>query len=75
MLNACVKQTQMIATVFHGITLHNPKGLWSRRHAQRGGYTSAMQWRDSGQPIPEGDEARSLVAASASKLQAQPLSY
>lgn len=54
-------QTQMLATVFDGITRHNPEGLWFRRHAQEAGFKSAVEWRDSGRPIPEGDEARQRI--------------
>ena len=61
MLNMGVEQTQMMATVFDGITRHNPEGLWFRRHAQEHGFKSAIEWRDSGRPIPEGDEARALI--------------
>lgn len=61
MLTAGLEQTQMMATVFDGITRHNPEGLWFRRYAQTEGFKAAVQWRDSGQPIPEGDEARALV--------------
>ncbi len=53
--------TQMIATVFDGITRHNPEGMWFRAHAAAHGFHSAVQWRDSGRPIPEGDEARRLA--------------
>lgn len=61
MLNMGVEQTQMMATVFDGITRHNPEGLWFRRHGQEHGFKSAIEWRDSGRPIPEGDEARALI--------------
>lgn len=61
MLNMGLEQTQMMATVFDGITRHNPEGLWFRRHAQAHGFKSAIEWRDSGRPIPEGDEARELI--------------
>lgn len=61
MLTAGLEQTQMMATVFDGITRHNPEGLWFRRYAQTEGFKAAVQWRDSGRPIPEGDEARALV--------------
>ena len=61
MLNAGLEQTQMMATVFDGITRHNPEGLWFRRYAQDQGFKAAVQWRDSGRPIPEGDEARALI--------------
>lgn len=54
--------SQTLATVFDGITRHNPEGLWFRRHAQVNGFKSAVAWRDSGRDIPQGDEARALVA-------------
>lgn len=60
-LSMGLEQTQMFATVFDGITRHNPEGLWFRRHAQVEGFKSAVAWRDSGRAIPEGDEARALV--------------
>ena len=56
-----LEQSQQMATVFDGISRHNPEGLWFRRQAQAEGFKSAVQWRDSGQPIPEGDEARALI--------------
>lgn len=61
LLTMGLEQSQMMATVFDGITRHNPEGLWFRRHAQENGFKSAVQWRDSGRAIPEGDEARALV--------------
>jgi len=61
MLAMGLEQSQQMATVFDGITRHNPEGMWFRRHAQEQGFKSAVQWRDSGQPIPEGDEARALI--------------
>lgn len=61
MLTMGLEQSQMMATVFDGITRHNPEGLWFRRYAQAEGFKAAVQWRDSGRPIPEGDEARALI--------------
>ena len=61
LLTMGLEQSQQMATVFDGITRHNPEGLWFRRHAQAEGFKSAVQWRDSGRAIPEGDEARALV--------------
>jgi enoyl-CoA hydratase len=52
----------MFATVFDGITRHNPEGMWFRRRAQLHGFKDAVAWRDSGRPIPEGAEAQALVA-------------
>jgi enoyl-CoA hydratase len=67
MLTMGLEQTQMMATVFDGITRHNPEGMWFRRYAQAEGFKAAVEWRDSGRPIPEGQEARELVV----KLEAQ----
>lgn len=64
-----LEQSQMFATVFDGITRHNPEGLWFRRQAQVEGFKSAVEWRDSGRPIPEADEARALVADLERRLQ------
>jgi enoyl-CoA hydratase len=61
MLTQGLEQTQMMATVFDGITRHNPEGMWFRRQAQAEGFKSAVEWRDSGRNIPEGDEARGLA--------------
>lgn len=61
MLSMGLEHSQMMATLFDGITRHNPEGLWFRRYAQENGFKAAVQWRDSGRPIPEGDEARELV--------------
>ena len=69
MQNMGLEQTQMLATLFDGITRHNPEGLWFRRHAQQAGFRLAIEWRDSGRPIPEGDEARALIAAMESGRQ------
>lgn len=63
LLTMGLEQTQQLATVFDGITRHNPEGLWFRRYAQDQGFKAAVQWRDSGRPIPEGDEARAQIAA------------
>jgi enoyl-CoA hydratase len=61
MLTMGLEQTQMFATLFDGITRHNPEGLWFRREAQAHGFKAAVHWRDSGRPIPQGDEARALI--------------
>lgn len=62
MLTSGLEQTQMMATVFDGITRHNPEGVWFRRYAQVHGFKKAVEWRDSGRHIPEGDEARGCIA-------------
>ncbi len=53
--------SQTLATVFDGITRHNPEGVWFRRYAQANQFKAAVEWRDSGKPIPEGDEAREAI--------------
>ena len=61
LLTMGLEQSQQMATLMDGITRHNPEGLWFRRYAQQEGFKAAVQRRDSGQPIPEGDEARELI--------------
>jgi enoyl-CoA hydratase len=61
MLEMGLEQSQTLATIFDGITRHNPEGLWFRRYAQSEGFKAAVGWRDGGKPIPEGDEARALI--------------
>lgn len=68
MLNMGLEQSQTMATVFDGITRHNPEGLWFRRYAQTHGFKAAVQWRDSGTPIPEGQAARDAIADMQSGL-------
>jgi enoyl-CoA hydratase len=63
MLAMGIEQSQQLATLFDGITRHNPEGMWFRRYAQTEGFKAAVQWRDSGKPIPEGDEARDAIRA------------
>jgi len=48
-----LERTQMFATLFDGITRHSPEGLWFRRYAERHGFQAAVEWRDSGRPLPE----------------------
>jgi enoyl-CoA hydratase len=62
MLSMGLEHSQMFATLFDGVTRHNPEGLWFRRHAQVHGFKDAVAWRDGGRAIPEGDEARALIA-------------
>ena len=68
MLTMGLEQTQQLATIFDGVTRHNPEGLWFRRYAQSEGFKAAVQWRDSGRPIPQGDEARQLAAEVADQV-------
>jgi enoyl-CoA hydratase len=48
-----LEQTQMFANVFDGITRHSPEGIWFKRYAQTYGFPAAVEWRDSGRPLPE----------------------
>jgi len=72
MLTMGLEQSQSLATVFDGITRHNPEGLWFRRYAQAEGFKAAVQWRDSGRPIPEGDEARAAIRELEARRPSQP---
>ena len=72
MLAMGLEQSQQMATLFDGITRHNPEGLWFRRYAQAEGFKAAVEWRDSGRPIPEGDEARDQVRELEARISAKP---
>jgi len=50
--NMGLANTQMIATLFDGITRHSPEGVWFKQYAERHGFHEAVRWRDSGRPIP-----------------------
>jgi enoyl-CoA hydratase len=49
--------TQILATLFDGITRHSPEGRWFQQLAAREGFHAAVEWRDSGRWIPEGGDA------------------
>lgn len=61
MLAKGLEQSQQMPAVFDGITRDHPEGLWFRRDAQEQGFKAAVQWRDGGEPIHEGDNARERV--------------
>jgi enoyl-CoA hydratase len=46
--------TQIIATLFDGITRHSPEGRWFRDFSAEHGFAEAVHWRDSGRWIPNG---------------------
>ena len=50
--NMGLANTQMIATLFDGITRHTPEGVWFKNYAEAKGFHEAVAWRDSGKPIP-----------------------
>jgi enoyl-CoA hydratase len=49
--------TQLLATLFDGITRHSPEGMWFKHLAEREGFHSAVEWRDSGRRIPDGPDS------------------
>ena len=56
--NMGLASTQMIATLFDGITRHSPEGMWFKDYAEKHGFHAAVEWRDSGRPIPEGGKEK-----------------
>ncbi|MGQ0844099.1 MAG: crotonase/enoyl-CoA hydratase family protein [Sporichthyaceae bacterium] len=46
--------TQVLATLFDGITRHTAEGRWFKDFAERDGFHAAVAYRDSGQVIPDG---------------------
>ena len=50
--NMGLANTQMIATLFDGITRHSPEGQWFKHYAEEQGFHEAVRLRDSGEPIP-----------------------
>ena len=66
-----LEQTQMLATLLDGVTRHSPEGMWFKQYAEKYGFAAAVEWRDSGRPIPEpghgsmGDEYMTPPVANA----------
>jgi enoyl-CoA hydratase len=56
--NMGLANTQMIATLFDGITRHSPEGVWFKRYAEKHGFHEAVKWRDRGRPIPSAKERK-----------------
>ena len=52
--NMGLGSTQILATLFDGITRHSPEGRWFQQLAATHGFHEAVAWRDSGRYIPEG---------------------
>jgi enoyl-CoA hydratase len=50
--NMGLANTQMIATIFDGISRHSPEGIWFKERAEEVGFKKAVAERDSGDPIP-----------------------
>jgi enoyl-CoA hydratase len=53
-----LSSTQMLATVFDGMTRHSPEGVWFKERAEEVGFQQAVTERDSGDPIAEGASRR-----------------
>lgn len=49
--NMGLATTQMIATLFDGITRHSPEGMWFKERSAEVGFQQAVRERDSGEPI------------------------
>ncbi len=52
--NVGLATTQMIATLFDGITRHSPEGFAFKARCEQVGFRQAVRERDSGAPIPSG---------------------
>jgi enoyl-CoA hydratase len=52
--NMGLQGTQLLATLFDGIARHTPEGHWFKDLAEREGFHTAVEWRDSGRRIPDG---------------------
>lgn len=52
--NMGLNSTQMLATVFDGITRHSPEGVWFKERSEEVGFQQAVSERDSGEPIAPG---------------------
>jgi enoyl-CoA hydratase len=56
--NMGLRTTQLIATLFDGITRHSPEGMWFKQRAEEAGFATAVRERDAGTPIAEGVSRR-----------------
>ncbi len=48
-----LSNTQMLATLFDGMSRHNPPGMAFKARAESVGFQQAVRERDSGEPIPQ----------------------
>lgn len=55
--NMGLQGTQVLATLFDGITRHSPEGRWFQEFAAEHGFGEAVNWRDSGRWMPNGGGA------------------
>lgn len=49
--NMGLRTTQLLATLFDGISRHSPEGVWWKERAEEVGFQQAVRERDSGEPI------------------------
>jgi enoyl-CoA hydratase/carnithine racemase len=56
--NMGLASTQMMATLFDGITRHSPEGMWFKERSAEVGFQQAIKERDSGESIAEGMSRR-----------------
>jgi len=52
--NMGLQSTQMMATLFDGVTRNSPEGVWFKEQSELSGFKEAVRMRDSGEPIAEG---------------------
>ena len=52
--NMGLNNTQVLATLFDGITRHSPEGVWFKQRAEEVGFKQAVAERDSGDAIAPG---------------------
>lgn len=52
--NMGLTSTQMMATLFDGVTRNSPEGVWFKEQAEAKGFKEAVRERDSGEPIAKG---------------------
>ena len=54
--NMGLGSTQTLATFFDGVARYSPEGVWFKDFAEREGFHAAVDYRDSGQVIPNGGD-------------------
>jgi enoyl-CoA hydratase len=65
--NMGLASTQMLATLFDGITRHSPEGMWFKQRSEEVGFQQAVAERDSGDPIADGVSRRRPTAYASSR--------
>jgi len=57
---------QMPGEIRAAVERHSPEGLWFKRYAEEHGFPAAVEWHDSGRPLPNvppGDTGDAFMAA------------